>query len=185
MCVLPSTERFHNPPPPTYQTPPSTPGYVYHAMSAYFSRDNVSLHGIADHFRTESDEEKGHAQKLMDFQSTRGGRVKLNALVPPESEYAHAEKGDALYAFELALALEKLNFEKLLALWEVANSHGDAQATTFLEDMVDEQARDVKKSADYVAQLRRVGKGHGVWHWDRELAAGNIGSRASAPAGGA
>ena len=36
-------------------------------------------------------------------QNKRGGRVKLHALVGTESEFDHAEKGDALYAFELAL----------------------------------------------------------------------------------
>ena len=36
-------------------------------------------------------------------QNKRGGRVKLHALVGTQSEFDHAEKGDALYAFELAL----------------------------------------------------------------------------------
>jgi hypothetical protein len=36
-------------------------------------------------------------------QNKRGGRVKLHALVQTQSEFDHADKGDALYAFELAL----------------------------------------------------------------------------------
>lgn len=31
----------------------------------------------------------------------------------------HVPPGDALYAMELALSLEKLNFDKLMQLWEV------------------------------------------------------------------
>ncbi len=31
----------------------------------------------------------------------------------------HRAAGDALYAMELSLSLEKLNFDKLLHLWEV------------------------------------------------------------------
>lgn len=31
------------------------------------------------------------------------------------------------------------------------------------------QVTDVKQAADYVAQLRRVGPGHGSWDWDRAL----------------
>ena len=42
--------------------------YVYHAMSAYFDRDNVALPGLASYFRAASEEERGHAQTLMDFQ---------------------------------------------------------------------------------------------------------------------
>lgn len=32
------------------------------------------------------------------------------------------------------------------------------------------QAKGVKIVADYVAQLRRIGKGHGVFHFDQLLA---------------
>ena len=42
--------------------------YVYHAMSAYFDRDNVALPGLASYFRAASLEERGHATTLMDFQ---------------------------------------------------------------------------------------------------------------------
>ena len=42
--------------------------YVYHAMSAYFDRDNVALPGMASYFRAASEEERTHAQELMDFQ---------------------------------------------------------------------------------------------------------------------
>ena len=43
-------------------------------------------------------------------QSKRGGRVQLHTLLPPETEYGDGDKGEALYASELALSLEKLNF---------------------------------------------------------------------------
>ena len=45
----------------------------------------------------------------------------------------------------------------------------DAQAAHFIEFMLEEQAKDIKETADYVSQLRRVGKGHGVWHMDHEM----------------
>jgi len=72
---------------------------------------------------------------------------------------------------ELALSLEKLNYEKLLKLWDVADKHGDPQAPHWIEDnLLDDQVADIKKAADYVSQLRRIGRdGHGVWHWDYEL----------------
>jgi len=44
--------------------------------------------------------------------------------------------GDALYAFELALSLEKLNFQKLRALHEVADKHGDSQMCDFIGEWV-------------------------------------------------
>lgn len=143
--------------------------YIYHSMSSYFDRDTVSLPGIAKYFREESLEERTHAQKFMDFLNTRGGRVKLLSILGPESEFSDEERGDALYAFELALSLERLNYDKLLHLWEVLEAEADAQAVHFVEYMLEQQAADVKKTADYVSQLRRIGKGHPVWHWDQQM----------------
>ncbi len=70
--------------------------YVYHAMYAYFDRDNVALKGFAKFFKESSEEERDHAEKLMEYQNKRGGKVKLQSIVMPLSEFDHAEKGDAL-----------------------------------------------------------------------------------------
>lgn len=70
---------------------------------------------------------------------------------------------------ELALALEKLNFQKLQELDQLANDLNDFNMSDFVDDMLDDQSKDVKQVAEYVAQLQRVGKGHGVWHWDERL----------------
>ncbi|KAI7840924.1 hypothetical protein COHA_005355 [Chlorella ohadii] len=146
--------------------------YVYHSLYAYFSRDNVALPGIAAFFKKESEEERHHAELLMDYQNLRGGRVKLQSIMMPEMEFSHPEKGEALYAFELALSLEKLNFQKLRALHEVAEKHGDSQMCDFVEgDLLADQADSVKEFAEFVSQLRRVGTGLGVFEFDRKLQA--------------
>ena len=112
------------------------------------------------------------AHKLAAREPRRGGRVALQPILAPETEYAHADKGDALYAFELALSLEKLNFQKLRHLHEVAEKHGDSQMCDFVEgDLLNDQADAVKAAAERVAQLRRVGQGLGVFEFDRQLAA--------------
>lgn len=147
-----------------------TMSYQYHAMGSYFARDNVGLPGFAAFYRASSLEERTHAQQLMNFQATRGGRVKLAALGAPRSDYNHEEKGDALFAMELTLALEKLNFKLLMDLHETAEKHNDAQMSDFVEDMLAEQAGGVKEISEYVAQLRRVGKGLGVYEFDKFLA---------------
>nr|XP_043619168.1 ferritin, chloroplastic-like [Erigeron canadensis] len=148
--------------------------YMYHAMYAYFDRDNVALKGLAKFFKESSDEEREHAEKLMQYQNTRGGRVKLHTIVAPPPEFENAEKGDALYAMELALSLEKLVNEKLLSLHEVAARNNDPQMADFIEsEFLAEQVEAIKKISDYVSQLRRVGKGHGVWHFDQMLLDGD------------
>ncbi|CAI0377948.1 unnamed protein product [Linum tenue] len=144
--------------------------YVYHAMYAYFDRDNVALKGLAKFFKESSEEEREHAEKLMEYQNKRGGKVKLQSILMPLSEFDHAEKGDALYAMELALSLEKLTNEKLLNLHSVAESSNDVQLTDFVEgEFLAEQVESIKQISEYVAQLRRIGKGHGVWHFNQML----------------
>ncbi|CAI9762271.1 unnamed protein product [Fraxinus pennsylvanica] len=144
--------------------------YAYHAMFAYFDRDNVALKGLAKFFKESSEEERDHAEKLMEYQNKRGGKVKLQSILMPLSEFDHAEKGDALYAMELALSLEKLTNEKLLNLHAVASRNNDVQLSDFVEsEFLAEQVEAIKKISEYVAQLRRVGKGHGVWHFDQML----------------
>ncbi|KAF5759528.1 putative ferroxidase [Helianthus annuus] len=144
--------------------------YVYHALYAYFDRDNIALKGLAKFFKESSEEEREHAEKLMQYQNMRGGRVKLNTIVAPPSEFEHVEKGDALYAMELALSLEKLVNEKLLCLHAVADRNNDPQMADFIEsEFLVEQVEAIKKISEYVSQLRRVGKGHGVWHFDQML----------------
>ncbi|KAK9668530.1 hypothetical protein RND81_13G067000 [Saponaria officinalis] len=144
--------------------------YVYHSLFAYFDRDNIALKGFAKFFKESSEEEIEHAEKLMKYQNMRGGRVKLFSILMPPSEFEHAEKGDALYAMELALSLEKLVNEKLLNLHSVAEKNNDPQLQDFVEgEFLEEQVESIKKISDYVTQLRMVGKGHGVWHFDQML----------------
>lgn len=169
-----------SPPPPAPAPPTPTPqhrtqktkktSYVYHALHAYFDRDNVALPGFAKYFKEASDEERDHAHKLVAYQNQRGGRVRLAPLAAPETEFANADKGDALYAMELALAMEKLNFAKLRELHDACDKAGDAAAADFVEgELLAEQTESVRKVAGMVAQLRRVGPGLGVFEFDRTL----------------
>lgn len=61
-----------------------TASYVYMAMSAYFQRDGIALHGFAKFFKHSSEEEREHAQKLIDYVTRRGGVVKFYPLTQPE-----------------------------------------------------------------------------------------------------
>ncbi|KAI3893583.1 hypothetical protein MKW92_052253 [Papaver armeniacum] len=121
-------------------------------------------------FKEASVEEREHAELLMEYQNRRGGKVKLQSILMPLSEFDHPEKGDALYAMELALSLEKLTNEKLLQLHSVADANSDVQLADFVEStFLTEQVEAIKKISEFVAQLRRIGKGHGVWHFDQML----------------
>ena len=108
--------------------------YIYYALFAYFDRDNVSLPGFAKYFKDASDEERDHADMFMKYQNIRGGNIKLQSiLMPIVMEFDNAEKGDALYAMELALSLEKLTNQKLLKLHVVTQQANDGQMTDYIE----------------------------------------------------
>merc|ERR1712044_62215 len=144
--------------------------YVYHSMSFYFDRDDVALPGFAKFFKKSSDEEREHAEKLMKFQNQRGGRIVLQAIQKPERD----EWGSGLEAMQSALALEKNVNQSLLDLHKLADSHGDAQMTDFIEaNYLTEQVEAIKELSDYVTNLNRVGKGLGEYIFDKETLDGD------------
>ena len=49
--------------------------YVYMSMATFFNRDDVALKGFHKYFKKASEEERSHAQKFIDYQNMRGGRV--------------------------------------------------------------------------------------------------------------
>ena len=72
-------------------------------MACFFNRDDIALPGLAKYFRRSSDDERSHAQKLMDLQASRGGRVHLQAILAPDSDYKGEASGDALKAMARGL----------------------------------------------------------------------------------
>ena len=54
----------------------------------------MALHGFAKRFRENSDEERGHAMKLISYQNMRGGRVVFQDVCKPSAQ----EWNSALHA---------------------------------------------------------------------------------------
>merc|ERR1712105_219759 len=59
--------------------------YVYLSMGSYFNREDQALHGFGKHFMEESEEERKHGIKLMEYQTKRGGRVVFQDIAKPSS----------------------------------------------------------------------------------------------------
>src|SRR3954452_13639023 len=74
--------------------------YLYLAISAYCERR--SWPGFAHWLRVQSQEEVGHALKILDFLHDRGGTVALQALEAPGTDF-----GAPLEIAEQALAHER------------------------------------------------------------------------------
>lgn len=60
--------------------------YIYLAMSNYCRRTDVALPGASQYFLNQSNEERQHAQKLIDYQNDRGGKVELFVLKAPPKQ---------------------------------------------------------------------------------------------------
>eukprot|EP00286_Rhodomonas_abbreviata_P017901 CAMPEP_0181324992 /NCGR_PEP_ID=MMETSP1101-20121128/20671_1 /TAXON_ID=46948 /ORGANISM="Rhodomonas abbreviata, Strain Caron Lab Isolate" /LENGTH=265 /DNA_ID=CAMNT_0023433237 /DNA_START=21 /DNA_END=818 /DNA_ORIENTATION=- len=148
-----------------------TASYAYHALFSYFDRDTVGLDGFAQFFADQSVEERTHAEEFMKYQNTRGGKVSLKPIAVPEMQFSRVDgTSDALYAFELALQLEKFVYRKLKKMHDLATQSDDPQFCDEIEKYLGEQVKAIKDMAGYVAQIRRVGTGHGVWNLNQQFA---------------
>jgi len=150
-----------------------TASYAYHAMFAYFNRDTVALPGFAKYFEEQSLEERTHADEFMRYMNKRGGQVVLKPLAVPSMSFNNMDgTSDAVYAMDLHLQLEKFVWHKLEEVAAAANADNDLSLADVIDDYLQEQVSAVKKAADMVAQLKRVGTPHGVWHFDQEVLGG-------------
>jgi len=140
--------------------------YVYMSMAHYFDRDDVAFPGCYKFFKKSSDEEREHAEKFMKYQNMRGGRIMLQQVPKPTKD----DWDSPLDAFNAALELEKTVNMTLLDIHGVASRNGDPQLCDFLEThFLEEQVRSIKELSDFVAQLKRCGKGLGEYLFDKEL----------------
>jgi len=139
--------------------------YCYQSMAFYFDRDDIALPGFAKFFRENSKEEREHAEKLMEFQNKRGGRIVLQDIKKPDRD----EWGCGLDAMQIALGLEKSVNQSLLDLHAVADGHKDAQMTDFIEgEFLQEQVKAIKEIGDHITNLKRVGSGLGEYLFDKQ-----------------
>ena len=69
----------------------------------YFDRDDVAYKGFSSFFKKNSDEERDHGEKFIQYQNRRGGKVVFQDIAKPTT----MEWGTPLEAMEAALELEK------------------------------------------------------------------------------
>ncbi len=124
--------------------------YLYLSMANYFEAQNLG--GMAHWMRVQSEEERSHAMKFVDFINDRSGRVMLQQIDQPRTDW-----NSALEAFEDAYSHEQLISGKIDELVELANQHHDHAAHQFLQWFVSEQVEEEATSLGIVEQLRRVG----------------------------
>ena len=138
--------------------------YVFTSIAMYFNRDDVARPGIHKFFLRYSREVREHAEKLMEYQNKRGGRIILQDIKKPEKD----DWGSPLEAMEYALQIEKGHYKEMLKLHEIAEKHGDKELMNFIEnEFLHEDIELMKKLGDHISNLERVGHGLGEYQFDK------------------
>ncbi len=138
--------------------------YLYLSMAAYF--ESQSLPGFANWMRVQFEEEQFHALKFYGYVNERSGRVILDAIDKPETDWENI-----VAVFENVLAHEEHVTSLINNLMTLAIEEHDYATTNFLQWFVGEQVEEEANVHSLLDQLKRVnGEGHAILMLDRELA---------------
>ena len=124
--------------------------YVYLAVSAYCERQDLT--GFAHWMRAQSTEELGHALKIFDFISDRGGTVQLQAIDKPPVDY-----GSPLQVAEKALEHERRVTGLIDQLYALAVKENDYATLTMLQWFIEEQVEEEKNAHLLVERIKMAG----------------------------
>jgi ferritin len=123
----------------------------YISIAAYF--DQEGLGGLARFFYRQSEEEREHAMKFVNFVVDAGGPLRIPEIAAARSEFASAS--DAVQA---ALEWEKEVTQQIYGLVEIAKEDSNYIAMRFLDWFVDEQFEEVTTMEELLQVVERAGE---------------------------
>lgn len=139
--------------------------YFYLSMSAWAESSN--LPGAAKWLMMQAEEEQGHAMKFYNFIHDRNGKVILQAIPQPPTEFE-----SLLDVFEQVQEHEAKVTGLINRLYEMAVKENDYPTQVMLHWFIDEQVEEEKNAAQIVDTLKMVGsQAQGLFMVDRMLAA--------------
>jgi len=127
-----------------------TAAYSYLGMAAYFEHENLS--GFAQWCYAQHQEEIQHAMRLFRYLLDREGRVQLETIESPRTDYS-----SALEVFQSALEQERENTKSIDALYEQASSMNDHATISHLQWFVDEQVEEENTVGEVLSLVERAG----------------------------
>lgn len=137
--------------------------YLYLSMANYFTSHN--LEGMTAWMRIQTEEERMHGMKFVDFINDRGGRVILQKIDQPKTDW-----GSPLEAFREAYEHEQLISRKINELVDLAIKENDHAANTFLQWFVSEQVEEEATVQAIVGKLELIkDNGMGLLMIDQQL----------------
>lgn len=137
--------------------------HVYLSMAAYF--EGESLNGFSKWMRMQHEEELMHAKRLFDFILNNGGRVKLQAIAEPPTEFS-----GPLQIMEQSLAHERKVTASINKLYALAVKEDDYPTQVEMQWFINEQSEEERTLGDNVARLKLAGdNGAALLMLDAEL----------------
>ena len=122
----------------------------YLQVAAHFGRED--LRELAAFFFRQSDEERGHALKFVNYILDAGGTVAIPALSAPTPQVKSAEQ-----AAQLSLDSETRVTDQINALQQMATAEKDFAALQFLSWFAEEQIEEVSTMNELLNTIRRAG----------------------------
>lgn len=138
--------------------------YLYLSIEAYFS--SLNLNGFANWFHVQAQEERDHAMMIFDYINRVGGRVFLQQIDAPKTEFDSIEE-----ALKLTLEHEQFVTKSIYGIVDVALEEKDHKTNAFLQWFVNEQVEEEENADNNIKKFDLVkGDGRGILMLNAELA---------------
>ena len=137
--------------------------YLYLSMAAYF--EATSFSGFAKWMRLQAAEEYEHGLKFFDYLTRVGGRVTLEVIEKPKSEWK-----SPLEIFEESLKHEIFITDSINELVNLAVEEKDHATKLFLNWFVEEQIEEVDNVRQIIDKFNLLGDSKGsLFMLDRDM----------------
>ena len=123
----------------------------YISIAAHFRQRHLTL--LAKLFMEQSDEERQHAQKFIDYLLDTKADLRIPAIAAPKPTFASAEE-----AVSAALQWENDVTAQVTRLMDQAVKENDYLAQSFLQWFIDEQLEEVVKMDRLLGVIRQSGE---------------------------
>lgn len=136
---------------------------LYLAMAAWC--DQQGLAGCTQFMRRQSDEERDHMLRIVDYLFTVDGKVIIPALKKPPNVFKSVKD-----MFEMVYSHEQKVTQSIFKLLELSDVEKDYSAENFLQWYVEEQREEEELMRNILDKLKLIGSGaRSLYYIDLEL----------------
>jgi ferritin len=124
--------------------------YLYLSMAAQL--EFMNLKGFAHWMKIQTNEETKHAMKIYEYLSERGGKIILQQIDAPPSDWKSAKE-----MFSEAYQHERKVTESINKIVELARTEKDNATEVFLQWFVNEQVEEEANTYEIMQKLQLIG----------------------------